>query len=124
MPDNWGPHFIVPSETLRTFSGRVLLREELDESLLRKDLDSLGLTGPVVKITNPWYMRKVDQLTWVKLGESDDQVANFPVSWDTSTVENGEYEVLGLMHVFVREGNAQHVVARQNIVRVVVANRR
>jgi len=24
MSINWGPHFIVPSETLKTFSGRVL----------------------------------------------------------------------------------------------------
>lgn len=124
MPYNWGPHFIVPSETLRTFSGRILLREELDENLLRKDLDELGFSGPVVRIVNPWYIRKADQLSWVKVGESDDQVANFPVSWDTSTVDNGEYEVLGLMHVFVKDGNAQRVVARQNIVRVTVTNRK
>jgi len=124
MSYNWGPHFIVPSETLRTFSGRILLREELDENLLRKDLDELGFAGPVVRIVNPWYIRKADQLSWVKVGESDDQVANFPVSWDTSSVDNGEYEVLGLMHVFVKDGNAQRVVARQNIVRVTVANRK
>jgi len=124
MSYNWGPHFIVPSETLRTFSGRVLLREDLDETLLRKDLESLGLTGPVVRITNPWYIRKVNQLTWLKVGEAADQVSNFPGSWDTSKVEDGEYEVLGLMHVFVREGNAQHIVARQNVVQIVVANRR
>ncbi len=124
MPYNWGPHFIVPSETLRTFSGRILLREDLDENLLRKDLDDLGFVGPVVRIVNPWYVRKAEQLTWVKVGESDDQVANFPVSWDTSTVDNGEYEVLGLMHVFVKDGNAQRVVARQNVVRVTVANRK
>jgi len=124
MSYNWGPHFIVPSETLRTFSGRILLREDLDENLLRKDLDELGFVGPVVRIVNPWYIRKADQLSWVKVGESDDQVANFPVSWDTSTVDNGEYEVLGLMHVFVKDGNGQRVVARQNIVRVTVANRK
>ena len=38
MSVNWGPHFIVPSETLRAFSGKVLLRENFDEELLKKIL--------------------------------------------------------------------------------------
>jgi len=122
MSDNWGPHFIVPSETLRDFSGRILLRETLDDQTLRRDLDSLGLEGPVTRILNPWYIRKSGQNTWVKVGESDDQTANFPVSWDTTRVENGKYEVLGLMHVFVRDGDQERVVARQNIVEVAVKN--
>ena len=122
MSNNWGPHFIVPSETLRTFSGRILLREYLDEDLLRKDLDSIGLTGAVVRIANPWYIRRAGNDTWVKVGESDDQGANFPVSWDTTQVENGDYEVLGLMHVYVGRGNQQATVARQNVVQVTVGN--
>ena len=122
MSHNWGPHFIVPSETLRTFSGRVLLREDLDEGLLRKELDSIGLTGAVVRITNPWYIRRTGEETWVKVGESDDQQANFPVSWDTTHVENGDYEVLGLMHVYVKQGDQQSVVARQNLLQVTVKN--
>ncbi len=122
MPNNWGPHFIVPSETLRTFSGRILLREYLDEDLLRKDLDSMALTGAVVRITNPWYIRRAGGQTWLKVGESDDQSSNFPVSWDTTQVEDGNYEVLGLMHVFVKQGSQQVVVARQNIVQVAVTN--
>ena len=122
MSYNWGPHFIVPSETLRTFSGRILLREDLDEGLLRKDLDSMGLTGSVVRISNPWYIRLTGEDTWLKLGESDDQSSNFPVTWDTTQVENGNYEVLGLMHVFVKQGHQQAVVARQNVVQVTVKN--
>lgn len=122
MSYNWGPHFIVPSETLRTFSGRILLREDLDESLLRKDLDSMGLTGSVVRISNPWYIRLTGEDTWLKVGESDDQSSNFPVTWDTTQVENGNYEVLGLMHVFVKQEHQQAVVARQNFVQVTVKN--
>ena len=122
MSYNWGPRFIVPSETLRTFSGRILLREDLDEGLLRKDLDSMGLTGSVVRISNPWYIRLTGEDTWLKLGESDDQSSNFPVTWDTTQVENGNYEVLGLMHVFVKQGHQQAVVARQNVVQVTVKN--
>ena len=122
MSYNWGPHFIVPSETLRTFSGRILLREDLDEGLLRKDLDSMGLTGSVVRISNPWYIRLTGEDTWLKVGESDDQSSNFPVTWDTTQVENGNYEVLGLMHVFVKQEHQQAVVARQNFVQVTVKN--
>lgn len=122
MSSNWGPHFIVPSETLRTFSGRILLREYLDEETLRRDLDSMGLTGAVVRISNPWYIRPTGTDTWLKVGESDDQVANFPVSWDTTRVENGSYEVLGLMHVYVKQGEQTAVIARQNVVQVDVNN--
>ncbi|MBN1151908.1 MAG: hypothetical protein JXA58_01745 [Dehalococcoidia bacterium] len=122
MSSNWGPHFIVPSETLRTFSGRILLREYLDEETLRRDLDSMGLMGAVVRISNPWYIRPIGTDTWLKVGESDDQVSNFPVSWDTTRVENGSYEVLGLMHVYVKQGDQQAVVARQNVVQVDVRN--
>ena len=67
---NWGPYFIVPSETLREFSGHVQLREWLDEALL----------------------------------------------------ENGEYEVLGLMHVTIRRGDREQVIARQNIADITIRN--
>lgn len=122
MSYEWGPHFIVPSETLRSFSGRTQLRESLDDDLLRKDLDSLGLNGAVVRIVNPWYVRKVGEQTWVKVGESSDRTANFPVSWDTTSFENGSYEVLGLMHVFVKDGGTERAIARQNMVQVEVKN--
>ncbi len=122
MSYNWGPHFIVPSETLRHFSGRVLLRENYDEELVKRELDSLGIAGSTVRVSNPWYVRKAGTETWVKLGESEDKSANFPVSWDTTTVENGDYEILGIMHLFVREGNRERVLARQSVVPVTVHN--
>lgn len=58
MSLNWGPHFIVPSESLKEFSGSVKLREKYDESLLHQELENLGLSGAIVKVTNPWYFRK------------------------------------------------------------------
>ena len=53
MSYNWGPHYIVPSEALKSYSGGVRLREELDEDLLRKELEEMGITGPIGRITNP-----------------------------------------------------------------------
>jgi ATP-dependent DNA ligase len=122
MPFNWGPNFIVPSEALKSYSGMVLLREEYDEELLEKELEELGIEGVVDKVTNPWYYRKKNTDTWIKIGESRNRAQNFPVSWDTSGLKNGKYEVLGLMHVFVRGGNKEYAIARQNIVEVTVKN--
>ena len=122
MPYGWGPHYIVPSEALNTYSGVVRLREELDDDLLKKTLDDLGLAGVVTRITNPWYFRKKGQSTWVKIGESDDRAENFPVTWNTSHLENGQYEVLGLMHVSIKKDDGEHVIAGHNVVEVTVKN--
>ncbi len=122
MSYNWGPQYIVPSEAIKSYSGAVRLRETFDEDLLRKDLAELGLSGTVVKVTNPWYYRKKNSTTWIKIGESDNREENFPVRWDTVTLENGQYEVLGLMHVFVRHGEAVTTIARENVVEVTVQN--
>lgn len=122
MAYNWGPHYIVPSEALKTYSGAVQLRENFDEDLLRKELEELGLSGPVVRVTNPWYYRRKNTDTWIRIGESDDRHGNFPVRWNTAKLENGQYEVLGLMHVFVRKGDETRAIARQNVVEVTVAN--
>ena len=48
---------------------------------------------------------------------------NFPVKWDTTKLENGQYEVMGLMHVFVKKGREEKGIARQNVVEVTVKNR-
>jgi len=122
MSYNWGPHFIVPSENLTTFSGQVLLREEFDQGLLEKELRELGLPGAVVKVTNPWYCRRKGETTWLKIGESADRQANFPVRWDTAKVADGQYEVLGLMHVFIKKEDGEAVIARENVVEVTVGN--
>jgi len=123
MSSNWGPYFIVPSKVAKDFSGIVVLRENFDEDLLRRELDQLGLSGAVLKVSNPWYFRKKGTETWIKIGESENKEENFPVKWDTSSgLENGDYEVLGLMHVFVRHGEKESVIARQNIVDVKIKN--
>lgn len=122
MSYNWGPHYIVPSEVIEKYSGAVQLRENLDENLLRKELEELNLTGPVVSVINPWYYRKKNSSTWIKIGESSDKQQNFPVRWDTEDLENGQYEILGLMHVFVKTNGKGKAIARQNIVEVNVEN--
>ena len=122
MPYNWGPHYLVPSEVMKTYSGAVQLREELEDDLLHKELEELGLTGSILRIVNPWYFRQKDTDTWIKIGESTDRQQNFPVRWDTTRLENGQYEILGLMHVFVREDGGETAIARQNVVEVTVKN--
>jgi len=122
MSVNWGPHFIVPSETLRAFSGKVLLRENFDEDLLKEELNELGYAGAPFSATNPWYYRKQGSDTWIKIGESADRSSDFSVQWDTLALENGAYQVLGLMHVFVKKAEEEFTVARQNIVDVTVHN--
>jgi hypothetical protein len=122
MSYNWGPFFIVPSEKLKTFSGRIVLREKYDEDLLKKELGALGFSGVPFKATNPWYYRKKGTGTWVKIGESDDRANWFSVPWDTASLRNGTYQILGLMHVMVKEGDREFVIFRQNSAEVKVEN--
>ena len=122
MSYNWGPRYIVPSDVLKIYSGAVQLREELDEELLQKEMAELGLVGPVVKIVNPWYYRRANTDTWIKIGESQDKQQNFPIRWDTSSLQNGQYEILGLMHVFIRVNGEETAIARENVVEVAVEN--
>jgi hypothetical protein len=122
MSYNWGPHYIVPSEVLKKYFGSVLLREEFDTDLVSRELEELGLTGPIVRVTNPWYYRKKNTDTWIKVGESANISENFPVRWDTTKLGNGQYEILGLMHVFVKKGAEERAIARENVVEVTVEN--
>ncbi len=122
MSVNWGPHFIVPSKKLSTFSGKVVLRESFDEELLKQELDELGVPGVPVKATNPWYYRKKNTETWIKIGESSDRENWFSVPWDTTSLANGDYQVLGLMQVFIKAAEQELVLSRQNIVDVKIEN--
>jgi hypothetical protein len=122
MSLNWGPHFIVPTGTRRKYSGPISLRETLDKGLLAKELAELGLSRKVLKISNPWYYRKKGAETWIKIGESDDEAGNFPVTWDTTKIENGPYEILGLMHVYVGNGAIQGAIAREAVTPLTVEN--
>ena len=98
---NWGPHYIVPTAVIKTYSGSVLLREEFDEELLRKQIDDRGLSGSIVGMSNSWFYRKKNSEIWTKIGESNDLRRNFPVRWDTTYLENGQYEIIGFMQAFV-----------------------
>jgi len=122
MSYNWGPHYIVPTDVLKSYSGTVVLREEFDEDLLHRELQALGISGPIETITNPWYYRKKNTDTWVKIAESSNEQQNFPAWWDTTGMENGQYEVMGLMHVCVKKGTAEVAIARQNVVEITVKN--
>ena len=122
MSYNWGPRYIMPSGVIKTYSGNVVLREDLDDELLRKELDEKGITGPIVSIVNPWYYRKKRNDSWIKIGESDNKHDNFPTRWDTTSLEDGDYEVMGLMHVTAQKGNTEATIARQNVVKVNVKN--
>jgi hypothetical protein len=124
MSYNWGPHYIVPSESLKSYSGGVLLREEYDRDLLAREMDELGLKGRIIDVNNPWYFRKKNAETWIQIGESRNADDNFAVRWDTTGLENGQYEIMGLMHVFTREseGRKTKTIARENIVEVTVEN--
>ncbi len=122
MSYNWGPFFLVPSEKLHDLSGRVTLREEFNGELLQKELAELGFSGVPFKATNPWYYRRKGKDTWVKIGESADQANWFSVRWDTTTLKNGDYEVLGLMNVLLKQGAEEHVICRQNIANVTIKN--
>jgi len=122
MSYNWGPHYIMPTKAIKIYSGAVRLREEYDAELLKKELSALGITGSITRITNPWYFRKKGAETWLKIGESEDKEDKFSVRWDTAWLENGHYEILGQMHVFVRQGDSEVAIARQNIAEVRVRN--
>jgi hypothetical protein len=122
MSHNWGPHFIVPTNIIEKYSGHIKLRETLDRGLLAKELVELGLPQNVARVTNPWYYREKDAETWVKIGESDDEKEDFPVTWNTTKLKNGQYEILGLMHVFVGEGDLEKAIARQSIIQITVEN--
>ncbi len=122
MSINWGPHYIVPSEVIKTYSGMVVLREKYDKDLLQQELDQMGIEGPVQDIVNPWYFRKKGDDTWIKIGESNSRNDNFPTRWETASLENGQYEVMGLMHVVAGSGECQTTIARENIVEITIQN--
>lgn len=122
MSYDWGPNYIIPSEVIKSYSGTVSLRENLNEELLRKELNEMGVMGPVMRITNPWYFRKKGDTTWIKIGESENKDDNFAQRWDTERLASGKYEVMGLMHVFARKNGIEIAIARQNVVEVKVEN--
>jgi len=53
MPYDWGPHYIVPSQILKAYSGDVQLRGVFDKELLLKEPEELGLSVHITRVTNP-----------------------------------------------------------------------
>jgi hypothetical protein len=122
VPYKWGPNYIVPTDIVKVYAGMVLLREDYDDDMLLKELGELGLTGEIVNVLNPWYYRKKGTPTWIKIGESDNRAQNFSVRWDTADLPDGQYEILGMMHVTVNKEKIEYTIASQNMVEVSVKN--
>jgi len=113
---SWGPQFFVPTISIKHYSGRVLLRESLDDELLKKELEAMNIEGRPIAFTNAWYIRKKGTQTWIKVGESTAREHDFGIRLDTTELENGSYQVLGFMSAKVRTDDVKEVVvSRQNI---------
>ncbi|UCC16781.1 MAG: hypothetical protein JSU58_10540, partial [Dehalococcoidales bacterium] len=120
MSYNRDPHYIVPSDSLKSYADGVFLREEKD-ALLGTEL---GLIGRIVGVNNPLYCRKIHSETWIRIGESEDKSGNFSIGWDTTVLENGQYEIMSLMHVYMekRRGEKRKTITRENVVEVTIIN--
>jgi hypothetical protein len=113
---SWGPQFFVPTISIKHYSGRVLLRETLDDELLRKELQAMNIDGKPVGFSNGWYIRKKGTQSWIKIGESTVREHDFATRLDTAELENGTYQVLGFMSAKIRTPDMKDViVSRQNI---------
>lgn len=113
---SWGPQFFVPTITIKHYSGRVLLRETLDEELLRRELKAMNIDGKPVGFSNGWYIRKKGTQSWMKIGESTAREHDFATRLDTTGLENGAYQVMGFMSAKIRTPDGRDViVSRQNI---------
>jgi len=112
---SWGPQFLVPTIAIKRYFGCVVLRESLDEELLKKELSALGISGYLTGVTNAWYVRKKGSQTWIKVGESSNKQMDFAVRFDSADFHNGEYQVLGFMSVKVKTEDREIIVSRQNI---------
>ena len=112
---SWGPQFLVPSIAIKKYFGRVILRETLNEELLKKELEAMEISGHPVGYNNAWYIRKKEIHTWIKIGESLDRRGDFAVCFDTSAFRNGKYQVLGFMSIKVKNEDEEVVISRQSI---------
>jgi hypothetical protein len=94
----------------------VLLRETLDDEMLRKELDAMRVSGQPFAYSNGWYIRKKGTQTWIKVGESTAREHDFGIRLDTTELENGAYQVLGFMSAKVKTDDMKEIiVSRQNI---------
>lgn len=119
----WGPQFKVPTILIKKYCGQVVFRENLDDELLKKELESLSISGSPIGYANAWFIRKKGTQTWIKVGESVNRYQDFGVSLDTTELKNGAYQVLGFMSVKVEKADRKEmIVSRQNIADFEVRN--
>lgn len=119
---------IVPAGDDQRLRGTVTLRERRDKQLLARELAELGLREteqPVGgKAANPWAYRPKAAGSWIKIGESVDEEADFAVPWDTTQLPDGDYEVRAEMHSLAVDERGKPIeVCREKIIRVAIANR-
>jgi hypothetical protein len=112
---NWGPQFFVPTIAIKKYCGGVLFRGNLNDDLLKKELEFLNLEGSPTAYNISWHIRKKGIQTWIKVGESFNRVMDFGVRLDTAEFEDGTYQILGFLNVTVRSEGREFVVSRQSI---------
>jgi hypothetical protein len=112
---NWGPQFFVPTVAIKKYCGCVLFRGNLNEELLKKDLESMNLDGSPTAYNMGWYVRKKGTQTWIKIGESFNKVMDFGIRLDTAEFESGTYQLMGFLCITVRTEESEIVVSRQSI---------
>lgn len=112
---SWGPQFIVPCISIKKYHGCVLLRQNLDDGLLRKELDAMDISGLPAGYTNAWYIRKKGTPSWIKIGESSDRERDFCIRLNTRQFQNGFYQILGFMSVKVKAEKSEVIISKQNI---------
>ncbi len=111
----WGPQFLVPTIAIKKYYGCVVLRENYNDELLKKDLEDLNISGYPVGVSNSWFIRKKGIQTWIKIGESSNRQMDYAVRFDSTEFKNGTYQILGFMNVKVKTEDREITISRQNM---------
>jgi len=120
---HWGPQLKVPTISIKKYCGHVVLREDLDDELLKSELESLRISGSPIGYSNAWFIRRKGTQTWIKVGESVNRYQDFGVRLDTTELRNGTYQILGFMSVKVEKRDKKEIiVSRQSIADFEVRN--
>lgn len=119
---HWGPRFLVPTVMIKQYCGSIVLRETLDEELLKREMEALHIDGHVKGVNNVWYIRKRGKQTWIKVGESSNRLMDFAVRFDSTAFPDGDYQVLGFMSVRVHTEQGERIISRQNIADLKIRN--
>jgi len=113
--NSWGPQFIVPCISIKKYHGCVLLRQNLDDELLKKELNAMDIPGLPAGYSNCWHIRKKGTQSWIKIGESFDRERDFCIRLNTRQFQNGFYQILGFMSVKVKSDKSELIISKQSI---------